>query len=46
MGIADASKVEIELKKIHTVIKELANTMARLESRLSAVEKSQGHPKP
>jgi hypothetical protein len=45
MAAADAYKVETGLKKIMTAISELAGRMARLESRVSAVEKSQERPK-
>jgi hypothetical protein len=45
MGIADAYKVDTELKKIMKAINELANKLTRLESRMSAVEKFQDHPK-
>jgi uncharacterized protein YlxW (UPF0749 family) len=45
VSIADGIKVQKELEKLVKAVNELANKVARLESRVSAVEKSQDHPK-
>ena len=41
MATANAYAVETELKKIHTMVNEMAKVMAHIESRLVALEKSQ-----
>lgn len=40
MAIADAYKVEAELKKIHKVITELVGHVAKLDSRIAVLEKA------
>ena len=45
MATADAFKVQTELKRIVTAINELSKRIATLEARVSAVEKSEDHPK-
>jgi hypothetical protein len=44
MASADAQKVEEALKKITTVITQLAQKLESLERRMLAVEKSQERP--
>jgi hypothetical protein len=45
MATIDVYKLEADLKKIVKAINELGNKLTRLESRMSAVEKFQDHPK-
>jgi hypothetical protein len=39
-GAADAYKTEMELKKIHTAIKELATVVAKIDKRLASLEEA------